>query len=83
MTEKQLIENIKYVYETDTGDFKRKVCLYLNRFIDEENSPEKKKWAESLKKEILYKKLEDENQEKNIQTLRHLVLEKLEKTLLL
>jgi len=80
---KELIETIKYVYETDVGDFKRKVCLYLNRFIENQSSFEKKKWLESLKKEILYKNLEHEDQEKNIQALRHLILDKLEKTLLL
>ena len=81
--EKELIETIKYVYETDTGDFKRKVCLYLNRFIESQSSIEKKKWLESLKKEILYKNLEYEDQLKNIEALRHLVLDKLEKTFIL
>ena len=78
MTEKELIETIKYMYETDIGDFKRKLCLYLNRFIESEASPEKKKWLESLKKEILYKQLEHKEQSKNIETLRHLALDKLE-----
>ena len=81
--EKELIETIKYVYETDIGDFKRKVCLYLNRFIESQSSIEKKKWLESLKKEILYKNLEHEDQSKNIEALRHLVLDKLEKTFVL
>ena len=81
--EKELIETIKYVYETDVGDFKRKVCLYLNRFIESQSSVEKKKWLESLKKEILYKNLEHEDQSKNIEALRHLVLDKLEKTFIL
>ena len=84
MTAKELIETIKYVYETDIGDFKRKVCLYLNRFIESQSSQEKKKWLESLKKEILYKRIEEhEDQSKNIEALRHLVLDKLEKTLVL
>ena len=83
ITEKELIDTIKYVYETDIGDFKRKVSLYLNRFIEGQTSFEKKKWLETLKKEILYKNLENKDSSKDIETLRHLVLDKLEKTLLL
>ena len=81
--EKKLIETIKYIYETDIGDFKRKVCLYLNRFIENQSSIEKKKWLENLKKELLYKNLEHKNQLKNIEFLRHSILDKLEKTFLL
>ena len=83
ITEKELIDTIKYVYETDIGDFKRKVGLYLNRFIECQTSVEKKKWLETLKKEILYKNLENKDPSKDIETLRHIVLDKLEKTLLL
>jgi len=83
MTIKELIETIRYVYETDIGDFKRKICLYLNRFIENQSSLEKKKWLESLKKEILYKELEYTDQSKNIEALRYFLLDKLEKTLLL
>lgn len=83
MTIKELIEAIQYVYETDIGDFKRKICLYLNRFIEDQSSLEKKKWLESLKKEILYKELEHTDQSKNIEALRHFLLDRLEKTMLL
>ena len=32
MTSQELLKTIETVYETDTGDFKRKISLYLNRF---------------------------------------------------
>ena len=82
ITTQELIESIKYLYETDAGDFKRKLCLYLNRFIEQQSSQDKKKWLESLKKEIIYKNLISTDQMKNIDSLRFLLIDKLEKTLI-
>ncbi|MBC6415425.1 MAG: hypothetical protein GDA46_03440 [Bdellovibrionales bacterium] len=75
----EFIENIKYLYETDVGDFKRKVGLYLNRFIEAKSHQGEKKWLHSLKNEILYKDLKYEDQMKNIELLRALLIDKLEK----
>ena len=78
LTKQDLIEQIKYLYETDTGDFKRKSALYLNRFIEEQKSEDLKKKLNDLKHEILYKEMSDGSQMENIDELRFLLIEKLQ-----
>ena len=79
LTKQELIEKIKYLYETDVGDFKRKVALYLNRFIESQESTGLKKQLDDLKHEILYQELSHKNQLQNIDELRFLLIEKLQK----
>ena len=79
LTKQDLIEKIKYLYETNVGDFKRKVTLYLNRFIEEQESKSFKKKLNDLKHNILYKEVSQNDPIKNIDELRFLLIEKLQK----
>ena len=81
LTKQDLIEKIKYVYETDVGDFKRKTALYINRFIEEQESETLKKQLNDLKHDILYKEISQTEQMKNIDELRFLLIEELQKLL--
>ena len=78
-TKQDLIEQIKYLYETDVGDFKRKSALYLNRFIENQELSDLKNQLNDLKQEILYQELSHSNSMKNIDELRFLLIEKLQK----
>ena len=78
-TKQELIEKIKHLYETDVGDFKRKAVLYLNRFIEEQETSDLKKQLNKLKHEILYKEVSQATPIKNIEELRILLIEKLQK----
>ena len=79
LTKQELIENIKYLYETDVGDFKRKSTLYLNRFIESQESDDLKKRLNDLKHEILYQEISHNNQMQNIDEMRFTLIEKLKK----
>ena len=77
LTKEKLIEQIQYVYETDIGDFKRKITLYLNRFAQGQKDQDLKKKIQALKDSVLYREISTENQMKNIDLLRFDLLEKL------
>ena len=77
LTKEKLIEQIQYVYETDMGDFKRKVILYLNRFVQNQNNQDLKKKIQDLKNFILYREISSKNQTEDIDNLRFDLLEKL------
>ena len=79
LTKSQLIEKIQSLYETNEGDFKRKNTLYLNRFIEQQSSEELKTQLENIKKEWLYQSLPFEDPIENIESLRSLLIEKLNK----
>ena len=79
LTKQDLIEQIKYLHETDVGDFKRKAVLYLNRFIEGQELSDIKKLLNDLKHEILYKEMSQGDQMKNIDELRFLLIEKLQR----
>ena len=79
LTKQELIEKIKHLYETDVGDFKRKTTLYLNRFIESQEGSDLKKKLDDLKHEILYQEMPHSNQMKNIDEMRFLLIEKLQK----
>ena len=79
LTKQDLIEKIKYLYETDVGDFKRKAALYMNRFIENQKQTELKEKLNDLKHEILYKELSQSNQMRNIDELRFSLIEELQK----
>ena len=76
-TKEKLIEQIQYVYETDIGDFKRKVTLYLNRFAQEQKGKEIISKIQALKNFILYSEVPSNNQMEDIDNLRFELLEKL------
>ena len=78
-TKQDLIEKIKHLYETDVGDFKRKAVLYLNRFIEEQETSDLKKQLNKLKHDIFYKEVSQTTPIKNIEELRILLIEKLQK----
>ncbi len=73
-----LLRQIEALYETNTGDFKRKVGLYLNRFIQTQNDPHLKQKIQILRDDILYKELDNEDEMANIDQLRWTLLEKLD-----
>ena len=77
LTKEKLIEQIQYVYETDIGDFKRKVALYLNRFAQNQKDQDLKKEIHDLKDSILYMEVSSKNQMEDIDYLRFDLLEKL------
>ena len=77
LTKKILIEKIKDLYETDEGDFKRKIALYLNRLIEQESSQEIKSQLEDIKNELLYQTLSFKKPVENIESLRLLLIEKI------
>ena len=79
LKKQELIDKIKYLYETDRGDFKRKTALYLNRFTEEQKSEELQTKLKHLKHYILYKESANEDQLESIESLRHILLEKLKK----
>ena len=79
LTKQNLIDQIKCLYETDVGDFKRKTALYLNRFIENQEAIDLKEKLQDLKHEILYQKMSSGSQIKNIDELRFLLIEKLQK----
>ena len=79
LTKQNLIDQIKYLYETDVGDFKRKTALYLNRFIENQDASDLREKLQDLKHEILYQKMSPGGQMKNIDELRFLLIEKLQK----
>ncbi|MCZ0931532.1 MAG: hypothetical protein OXJ52_00025 [Oligoflexia bacterium] len=79
LTKQDLIEKIKYLYETDVGDFKRKAVLYLNRFIENQDISDLKNKLNDLKHEILYQEMSHSDPMKNIDELRFLLIEKLQK----
>ena len=78
LTKEELIERIQSIYETDIGDFKRRVALYLNRFSQNQNKKELKKQIQEIKNFSLYIEVSSENQMKDIDKLRIALLEKLE-----
>ena len=80
-TKENLLKQIEDLYETNTGDFKRKVGLYLNRFIQTQTDPHLKQKIQILKDDILYKELDNEDEMANIDQLRWELLEKLNKYL--
>lgn len=77
LTKQQLIEKIKLLYETDAGDFKRKITLYLNDMIETQSSLEIKKKLEEIKNKLLYQPASSSNQADNIESLRWLLMESL------
>ena len=79
LTKKDLIEKIQYLYETDIGDFKRKSALYLNRFIENQQSTDLKKKLNDLKHEALYQEMSHNTQMQNIDEIRFFLIEKLKK----
>ena len=78
-TKEQLIEQIKYLYETDVGDFRRKVSLYLNRFAQNQTDSEIKKSIQNLKNTVLYTEISSDNQMDNIDKIRFDLLDQLKK----
>ena len=79
LTKEKLIEQIQYVYETDIGDFKRKVVLYLNRFIEKQEDQDLKKKIQDLKYSTVCQELSSKDQMENIDNLRFTLLEQLKK----
>ena len=79
LTKSQLIEKIQSLYETNEGDFKRKNTLYLNRFIEQQSSEELKLRLENMKQEWLYQSLPFKDSTENIESLRALLIEKIQK----
>lgn len=78
-TKQDLIEKIKHLYETDVGDFKRKAVLYLNRFIEEQETSDLKNKLNSLKHKILYQEMSHSSPMQNIDEMRFDLIEKLKK----
>ena len=79
LTKEQLIDRIQSLYETNTGDFRRKVSLYLNRFAESQIEPKTKKYIQSLKNKVLYKELPSDSEMENIESLRFELLNQLKK----
>ena len=79
ISKSQLIEKIQSLYETNEGDFKRKNTLYLNRFIEQQSSEELKLRLENMKQEWLYQRLAFKDSTENIESLRALLIEKIQK----
>ena len=77
LTKEKLIEKIQYIYETDIGDFKRRVALYLNRFSESQNDLSLKRNIQDLKVGLLYQEISLESQQEAIDDLRFNLLEKL------
>lgn len=78
-TKEQLTKKIQDLYETDTGDFKRKVALYLNRFYLSQKESSVKEQIENLKNAVLYRVLSSKNSMENIDDIRFFTLKELEK----
>lgn len=79
LTKDQLIEHIQYLYETDIGDFRRKVSLYLNRFAQSQTDPKVREQLQDLKNVVLYTEVSSNNQMDNIDKLRFDLLDQLKK----
>lgn len=77
LTKEKLIEQIQYVYETDFGDFKRKVTLYLNRFCQTVGDQDLRKKIQALKDFALYSEVISTKHMESIDHLRFALLEKL------
>jgi len=73
----KLMEKIQCLYETDVGDFKRKVGLYLNRFLDDQQDSSIKSKVEAIKDFILYQETTSDNEMENVDNLRLALLERL------
>ncbi len=73
-----LKETINSVYETDMGDFKRRVITYLNIFLEEEKESSFKLKVKEIKKFIICYITPEESPMEEIDTLRQAILKKLE-----
>ena len=69
---------IHSLYETDMGDFKRKVVTYLNRYLEEAASNQAKMKIKDIKKFVVCYTTPEKDVIKEIDELRFSVLEKLQ-----
>ena len=69
-------KKVQELYETDIGDFKRKVLSYLNRLEDELSDPSLKNSFRSLKESLIC------NNTRNIEELRSQALNDISQILL-
>ena len=67
----RFIETIKDLYETEVGDFKRKIISYLNRLENDLNNASLQSFFHRFRESIIC------NDSKNIETLRHQVLQRI------
>ena len=65
------METVRSLYETEIGDFKRKIISYLNRLESDLNNTSLKSFFHQFRESIIC------NDSKNIETLRHQVLEEI------
>ena len=76
-TKKELVETIKSLYETDVGDFKRKLLLYLNRFAEGPCSEEQKSRIQEIKNFAINMEANFKGEMENIDKIRFALLEQL------
>ncbi len=76
-TKEKLIEQIRCVYETDIGDFKRKAALYLNRWAQSQKDQKIKKKIQNLRDIALYAEIASKHEMDNIDRLRLELLDRL------
>ena len=65
------MEMVKNLYETETGDFKRKVISYLNRLESDLNKDALKPFFHQFRESMIC------NDSKDIEILRHQVLQQI------
>ncbi len=73
-----LKETINSVYETDMGDFKRRVITYLNLFLEQETEISIKLKVKEIKKFVVCYVTPEVDPIEEIDTLRRTILKKLE-----
>ena len=73
-----LRETINSVYETDMGDFKRRVITYLNVFLEQEREASVKLKIKEIKKFVVCYITPEINPAEEIDTLRLSILNKLD-----
>lgn len=78
LTKSQLIDLIKKLYETDVGDFKRKVSSYLNRFSQEQTQESLKLQIQDIKNDIIYREVSLTPDIENIDFLKKDLIDKLQ-----
>lgn len=67
------IETVQNLYETETGDFKRKIISYLNRLESDLNHSSLKSFFHQFRESLIC------NDSKDIEILRHQVLKQIKK----
>ncbi|MGI9549460.1 MAG: hypothetical protein ACR2M7_05775 [Bdellovibrionales bacterium] len=73
-----LKDQIKSLYETDMGDFKRKVVTYLNNFLEENKETSFQMKIKDIKNRVICYITPEKNPIEEIDLLRREILDTLE-----